>query len=184
MFTYHTKDTAPAEAHNIIDRSQKIFGTVPNLHRILAEAPVTYDLYNYAFAQFRTSSLTSTEQQIVMMAANYENRCHYCTAGHSMMMKAEGISASVIEALREGLPLEDPKQQALRVFVQDLIAKRGHVGDAALQQFLDAGFDQRQVLEVLTGLAAKLISNYTNALAKTDLDPMIQSFAWSHPEER
>ncbi len=58
------------------------------------------------------------------------------------------------------------------------------MGDAALQRFLDAGYDRRQALEVLTGLATKLLSNFTNALAHTDLDAPVEPFAWIHPDDR
>ncbi|WP_210211317.1 MULTISPECIES: hypothetical protein [unclassified Mesorhizobium] len=43
---------------------------------------------------------------------------------------------------------------------------------------------KRQALEVLIGLAAKLISNFTNALAHTELDDPVKPLAWVHPSER
>jgi len=45
--------------------------------------------------------------------------------------------------------------------------------------FLDAGFDQRAVLDVITILALKTLSNYTNHLANTPLDEAFQEKAWS-----
>ena len=38
--------------------------------------------------------------------------------------------------------------------------------------------------DVLTGLAAKLISNFTNALAHTRLDRGMEKYAWVHPDDR
>ena len=90
----------------------------------------------------------------------------------------------VIEALREGTPIPDAKLQALHDFTKELLDNRGHIGDDRLQAFLDAGFTQRQALEVLTGLAAKLISNFTNALAHTQPDKPFEKFAWTHPSVR
>jgi alkylhydroperoxidase family enzyme len=119
-----------------------------------------------------------------MMTANFENRCHYCTAGHSMLMKLSGMPEEVIEGLREGRPLADDRLEALRTYARELIERRGHVGDDALRAFLNAGFTRRQALEVLTGLAAKLISNFTNALAHTELDAPVRPYAWTHPADR
>ncbi len=185
MFTYHTKDTAPAESHPLIDQSIKAFGFLPKLHQILAEAPLTYEVFNTAFGGFISkTTLSSVEQQVVMMTANYENRCHYCTAGHSMLMKMQNMPEDVIAALRDGKPLADRKLEALRAFTRLLIEKRGHVGDAALRAFLEAGYTKRQALEVLSGIAAKMISNFTNALAHTELDEPVKDFAWVHPSER
>ena len=90
----------------------------------------------------------------------------------------------VIEALREGTPIPDVKLQALHDFTKELLDNRGHIGDERLQAFLDAGFTKRQALEVLTGLSAKLISNFTNALAHTEPDAPFQKYAWTHPNER
>jgi alkylhydroperoxidase family enzyme len=62
-----------------------------------------------------------------------------------------------------------------------LIEQRGHVGDGKLQAFLNVGFTQRQALEVIVGLSLKVLSNYTNALARTELDAPVKKFAWFHP---
>ena len=55
---------------------------------------------------------------------------------------------------------------------------------AAYRHLLDAGYDRKAALDVLTGLAAKLISNFTNALAHTRLDRGMEKYAWVHPDDR
>ncbi|AJR05627.1 hypothetical protein H744_1c0602 [Photobacterium gaetbulicola Gung47] len=100
------------------------------------------------------------------------------------MMKAGKMPEDVIEALREGTVIPDAKLQALHDFTKALLDNRGHIGDDRLQAFLDAGYTKRQALEVLTGLSAKLISNFTNALAHTKTDKPFEKFAWTHPRER
>jgi alkylhydroperoxidase family enzyme len=185
MFTYYTKQTAPEASRPFIDQSMAAFGFLPKLHQVLAEAPATYQAYNFLFDLFQKgTTLSPLEQQVVFMTANFENRCHYCTTGHSMIMQMLKLPAEHIEALREGHPLSDPKLEALRTFTRRLIEQRGHVGEAALSDFIDAGYNKRQALEVLTGLACKLVSNFTNALAHTELDDAIKPFAWTHPADR
>ena len=184
-FTYHTPETAPDGSKQIMEASLKAFGMVPNLHKILAEAPATYETYNAAFGLFMSNTTFSAlEQQVVFMTANFENNCHYCVPGHTWMMKAAKMPDDVIEALREGTPLPDEKLQALHVYTKELLDNRGHIGDEKLEDFLNAGFTKRQALEVLTGLAAKLISNFTNALTHTKVDEPMKPFAWTHPSER
>jgi alkylhydroperoxidase family enzyme len=185
MFTYHTHQTAPAESTPLIEQSLKAYGFLPKLHQILAEAPATYEAYLRTFELFQhRTTLSPLEQHVVMMTANFENRCHYCTAGHSFLMTLAKMPADVIAALRDGRPLSDGKLEALRVFARTLIETRGHAGEAALARFLAAGYTRRQALEVLTGLAAKLISNFTNALAHTELDEPVKPYAWVHPADR
>ena len=181
MFTYHDKDSAPAESAALVEKSIEAFGTIPNMHKILAEAPAAYEAYLATYGLLTKSSLSPLEQQVVMMAANYENRCQYCTAGHTMMMKVAKMPDDVIEALRNGTPIADTKLEALRVYVRELLEHRGHIGDARLAAFLDAGYTKRQALEVLVGLAAKVLTNFTNALAHIELDDVIKPYAWTPP---
>jgi alkylhydroperoxidase family enzyme len=185
MFIYHEADTAPKESGPLIEASMQAYGFFPKLHQIMAEAPATYKAYLETFRIFaEETTLSPTQQHVVMQTVNYENRCHYCTAGHSMLMQMAGISDDVIEALREGTRIADPKLEALRKFTQNLIKSRGHIGDDKLSEFLESGYTKRQALEVLTGIATKTLSNFTNALAHTVLDEPVEPFAWSHPEDR
>ena len=185
MFTYHTKESAPAESLPQIERSLQNYGFFPKLHQILATAPAAYQAYLDTFALFEHhTTFSPLEQQVVFMTANYENDCHYCIPGHSFLMAHKKMPADVIEALREGLPIKDAKLEALRVYARRLIDKRGHLDDAELKAFLNAGYTERQALEVLVGLASKLISNFTNSLAHTELDDVCKPLAWVHPKNR
>lgn len=47
--------------------------------------------------------------------------------------------------------------------------------------FKAAGYDNRAMLDVLVLAATKLISNYTNHLAQTPLDPFMKGAEWSAP---
>ncbi|MBD1390906.1 carboxymuconolactone decarboxylase family protein [Neiella sp. HB171785] len=185
MFTYYELDNAPEESKPLMEQSLKGFGMLPNLHKILAEAPATYEAYNTTFSLFmNNTTLSPIEQQVVFMTSNFENNCHYCVPGHTWMMKAGKMPEEVIEALREGTVIPDAKLQALHDFAKALLDQRGHIGDDKLQAFLAAGYSKRQALEVLTGLASKLISNFTNALTHTEVDAPMKAFAWTHPSQR
>ncbi|MFC3052008.1 carboxymuconolactone decarboxylase family protein [Kordiimonas pumila] len=185
MFTYFDKETAPKESVKQMEQSVAIFGMLPNMHRILAGAPATYEAYNTVYNLFtKHTEFTPLEAQVVVMTSNHENRCHYCMAGHTMGMKLAKMPDDIIEALREGTPIADPKLEALRTFTKELLDNRGHIGDDRLQAFLGAGYTKRQALEVLCGLASKLISNFTNALAHTEVDAPMKKYEWQHPADR
>jgi len=184
MFTYHDETTAPGGSLPQIAAAKAMFGFLPNLHKVLAESPAAHEAYSviYKLATEKTA-FTPTEAQVVLMASNFHNRCHYCMAGHSMIMSMLKAPRDVIDALREGRPIADPKLEALRSFASDLLERRGHVGDESLQAFLDAGYTKAQALDVLVCLSAKLLSNFTNALAHTDLDPPMRAMAWTPPAD-
>jgi len=185
MFTYHTSDTAPEKSRTLLENARKNYGMIPNLHAVLAEAPMTYETYTWNYGKFTSeSTLTAIEQEVVMMTSNFENKCHYCVPAHTFAMKFKKMPDDVIEALREGTPIQDKKLQALRTYTKELWDNRGHIGDEKLNEFLDAGYTKAQALEVLTGMAAKLISNFTNGITHTETDEVMKKFTWIHPSDR
>jgi AhpD family alkylhydroperoxidase len=97
-FTLHTTETAPAAAKEQLAGIEKAWGFVPNLHRTLAESPVTLEAYNALFGLFGKSSFTPAEQQVVYLAINVVNECEYCTSGHSVLAKMAGLDAETISA--------------------------------------------------------------------------------------
>ncbi|MHC0052363.1 carboxymuconolactone decarboxylase family protein [Actibacterium sp. D379-3] len=178
MFDYHTPETAPEASVPLLEQSKKVYGFHPMLHRVMAEAPIIYEAYQETYRLFtEQSEFSSLEQQVVMMTVNVINECHYCTAAHSMMLTMAKTPQETIDALRDGRALADPALEALRVYTKNLVEKRGHIGDGALKAFLDAGYSKKQALEVLVGIAAKTLSNFTNALAHTELDGPVKPFA-------
>lgn len=185
IFIYHTPESASEESKALMGEAEKTWGMVPNLLKVFAGAPATHEAYVSIFSIFMNkTTLTPLEQQVVFMTANFENDCHYCVPGHTIMMKMAKMPDDVIEALREGTEIADSKLQALHDYTKALIDNRGHIGDEKLNAFFNAGYDQQQALEVLTGLAAKLISNYGNAIVNTNLDPGMGKFDWTHPNKR
>ncbi|MFB2977769.1 carboxymuconolactone decarboxylase family protein [Microseira sp. BLCC-F43] len=180
-FTIHTLETAPAASKEALIHAKETFGLIPNLEGILAEAPAALKGGMALWDLFASSSLTPIEQQIVYLTANYEHDCRYCMAAHSGLAKMVGMASEDIDALRNGQPLADPKLQALRLFTQRAIATRGWLEDREIEEFLAAGYTKQQVLEVILGIAVKIIHNYTNHIAKTPLDKAFQPYVWSKP---
>ena len=180
-FTIHTLETAPEASKAALIHAKETFGIIPNLEGILAEAPAALKGGMALWDLFATSSLTPVEQQIVYLTANYEHDCRYCMAAHSGLAKTIGMASEDIDALRNGKPLTDPKLQALRLFTQRAIAARGWLEDREIEEFLAAGYTKQQVLEVILGIAVKIIHNYTNHIAKTPLDKAFQPYVWSKP---
>ena len=88
------------------------------------------------------------------------------------------VDDAITDALRNETPLPTEHLEALRTFTLAVVRNRGNVDDAEVAAFLEAGFSKRQVLEVILGAAQKVISNYTNHLAKTPIDKPFKKFAW------
>lgn len=180
-FTIHTLESAPEDAKASLGHAKETFGFIPHLEGIFAEAPALLKGSMALWDLFTTTSFSQIEQQVIYLTANYENECHYCMAAHSGLAKIVGMAAEDIEALRTGRPLADPKLQALRHFTQRMVQARGWVEDREIAEFMAAGYTKQQVLEVILGIAIKVMHNYTNHIAKTPLDKQFQRYVWSKP---
>ena len=177
-FTKHTPDTAPEQSKPLLAKSEAAFGRIPGLHAIMAEAPGMLDGYQTLHKLFLESSFDDDEKTVVWQAINVENECHYCVPAHTGIAKMMGVDDAITNALRDETPLPNARLEALRDFTLALVRQRGELDEATLQAFFDAGFTQRHVLEVILGYAQKIMSNYTNHIAKTPVDEVFHKFAW------
>ncbi len=183
-FTLHSATTTSDAGREALDRAEKGFGFTPNLIRVLADAPPAAHAYLDLGARFGETSLTPGEQQVVLLATSFENGCDYCMAAHSTVAGMVGLDAATLAALRDGSDLPDSRLDAVRAFTRAVVRQRGHVSPDELRGFLAAGFTRTNVLEILTGVAMKTLSNYTNHLAETPLDKAFEGQRWAPPVER
>ncbi|MEM6903940.1 MAG: carboxymuconolactone decarboxylase family protein [Pseudomonadota bacterium] len=184
-FTFHSVDTAPEGSQAILEGATKKLGFTPNLFAAQAESPLALEAYTTLSALIgEKSSFSPTEQQVVFFTGNTYHGCTFCVAAHTAISKGQKVDDAVIEALRNEQPLADAKLEALRQFAYKVIDQRGWVGDADTQAFLDAGYTKAHVLEVVTLVGLKVLSNYTNHFAHTPLNDAFKPFEWSDPRKQ
>jgi len=170
IFPIHTPETAPEASRPLLAQAKAQFGFVPNILSGLAESPAALEAYMTAMGIFHRGSFSEAERDLVLIAISARNGCDYCVAAHSTQGASHGLSAEDLAAIRDRVPLSDPRLEALRRFVDTLVDKRGWVGEDDVQAFLAAGFERPQVLELLVAVAAKTLSNYANHLIGTPID--------------
>ncbi len=178
----HTMDSAPEGSKEILNQTQQSLGFVPNLFGVFSESPAVLKSYLALSENFeKESAFDATERQVVLITISFENECTYCVAAHSVISSMTGVSQEVVTALRDNTPLDNPKLEALRSFTRSVVSHRGFVPEDDLNAFLQAGYESRHVLEVILGAALKTISNFTNHVAETPLDPAFSPAEWSKP---
>ena len=177
----YTIETAPEGSKPILGAVKGAFGFVPNLQSHMAESPELLAGYSTLWDLFSKSTLTPHEQQVVYLTSNFENNCHYCMAGHTTLAKMQKMDPAVINALRAGGVVPDAKLEALHRFTTIIVRQRGFASDADVEAFLAAGYTRRNVLEVILGVATKVMSNYTNHIVHTQLDGFMNGNEWTKP---
>jgi uncharacterized peroxidase-related enzyme len=178
-FQVRDKQSAPAGSQETLGQVEQGFGFIPNVLGVMAESPAAlqgYTTLNGLLEQ--QSGFTAEELQVLLLAISTHNGCGYCVAAHTGNAERAGARSEAIQALRDGGTPQDPKLAALVQFARTLIDKQGWASEADVQAFLDAGFTRQHVLDTVTALAMKTLSNFTNHLADTPLDGPLQAKAW------
>lgn len=170
-FPSHNVETAPEAAKPKLAGALQNLGFIPEMYAKQAEAPVLLEAYGAISGAFEQSSFNSTEQFIVYMAASYSNRCDFCLTAHSWLARNQKKEEAIITALRDNTPIANKKLEALRQFVAALTLNRGHISDSEKEAFFAAGYNTQHALEVIVGIAAKVMTNYTNSLAGAPPNP-------------
>ena len=178
-FELHTIESAPASVKPELEAAQKAYGSIPNLYRGFATNPATLKMY-LAFNEVLSEHgcLSPVEQQVVYLTASAENACTYCVGAHSVLADMASMPEQTLSELREQKTLSDTKFNALRNFTLSVMEHRGWVPEKDIAEFQAAGYAQQHILEILTILAQKTLSNYFNHMAQTPLDDMFKSRAW------
>ena len=177
-FPIHTNETAPEASRAILESTAQQYGFIPNLIGVLAESPATFQAYVAINKALEQSILTPIEQQVVTVTVSAANGCAYCVGAHSTVAQMVRMPGGILEALRSRQVLPDAKLNALRVLTESLVQNRGWVPDADLEQFLAAGYGREHVLDTITIVALKTLSNYVNHIAQTPLDAQFAAQAW------
>lgn len=178
-YAAHTIDSAPDASKPILQAAKAKLGFLPNLMATMAESPVLVESYLTMMSLFDKTDLSETERQIILMTNNRLNGCTYCMAAHTAVSKMAGVDEGVIEALRGGTAIDDPKLEALRTFSAIIHETRGWASEEQVEAFLAAGYSKQTVLEVIVGTSLKVLSNYTTPIAKPKLDDAFAQVAWS-----
>lgn len=174
------KENAKPASADLLAEVEKKFGFIPNLMSVFADSPAALQAYLALSDLVGKSSFSPEEQQAILLATSYENNCDYCMAAHSMVAaKMAGMPIDRLDAIRAGTRISDKKIDQLVKFTKEVVANRGNISKEAISQFQSVGYNNQHILEVVLGVAMKTLSNYTNHIAETPLDPAFSDFKWN-----
>lgn len=175
-----TLDNASEQAKPLLEGAQKTLGFVPNMYTGMAIAPGLLSTYIHGYDQFREhSGFSPAEQEVVFLTISRYHGCDYCMAAHSMLAdKMSQVPAPVLDAIRNKAPIPDQRLAALSAFTEHMVDNRGLPGQSEVSAFLEAGFEEKQVLEIVLGIAVKTLSNFSNHLNHSEVDDAFADYRW------
>jgi uncharacterized peroxidase-related enzyme len=168
--TPQTIESAPQESKATLQGIQKRHGFIPNMLATFSSSPALLKGYVALDTAWQKSSFNALERHLIFLAASVENRCRYCIASHATALRDLKVNPQCIQAVRNRGSLGNQRLDALVKLTRELVLERGFVAPGTRRTFVAAGFNEVALMEVLIGVALKVMSNYLDNLAPIAID--------------
>ncbi len=175
-----TIENAEPKAREVLEQTKAKMGMVPNMYGVMANSPSMLQSYAQGYALFRENSgFTPAEQEIVFLTISRENECHYCMAAHSFVAdNISNVPHEVTNSIRNDDLIADGKMAALHEFTRTMMVSRGHPNQKDVAAFVEAGYSENQILDIILAISVKTISNYANHVFDTPVDAAFTARSW------
>ncbi len=176
-------EAATGRTKELLDTVQQAFGVVPNVARVMANSPAALESY-LAFSQaIGKAAIGEKLHNQLKLTTSETNSCSYCTSILSAVAPSAGLSADDILAGRTANSDDSHADAALK-FAEAVLESRGKVTDEQLESVRSAGFDDGQIVEIVTSVVLGCFTNFLNNVADTELDiPAAEPIACSTEAE-
>lgn len=164
-----SRDAASTAVGAGLDAVQKKLGVLPNMFRTFAHTPVALNAYLQLADVAASGRFTAKQREQIALAVGDANGCDYCLAAHSAIGRLVGLKPEQIAQARAA-KADAAGDAAILALAQRIVDTRGHVPTDELDAFKAAGFDDAAILEVLVNVVLNIYTNYTNHIARTDID--------------
>lgn len=170
--------TAEGQQKDMLDLALKQVGFIPNMYANMVNAPAVLSTYLHGYSLFRgESGFKADEQEVVFLAISQVNGCDYCMAAHSMIAdKVSGVSKEVLRAIRDHQPIPDARLATLHAVTTEMVRSHGQPQPTSVQAFLDAGFQEKDLLYIVLAISVKTLSNFSNHLFATQIDEQFAAY--------
>jgi uncharacterized peroxidase-related enzyme len=145
------------------------FALVPNLFRVLANAPAALEGLTGLSAALARGALDEKTREQLALAIAESNLCAYCLSGHTAMAAKMGLSPVEIEdAIRARAA--DIKTDAIVKLARAIVVQRGEVTDVDLARARAAGLSDGEIVETVANVALNIFENYMSHVARVPID--------------
>ncbi|MBX2828562.1 MAG: carboxymuconolactone decarboxylase family protein [Flavobacteriaceae bacterium] len=167
-FNVPTRDQVSENNQAIFDSLQSKLGFVPNLYATYAYSDTALENYlNFSGAK---TSLNAKEREVVNLVVSEVNDCLYCLSAHTAIGKMNGFTDEQILELRTGSASFDNKLNALAQLAQNITENRGRADQGVVDNFLNAGYTNGNLIDTIVQVGEKTISNYIHSTTQIPID--------------
>jgi uncharacterized peroxidase-related enzyme len=151
------------------------FALVPNLFRVLANAPAALEGLMALSAALARGALDEKTREQLALAIAESNLCAYCLSGHTAMAAKIGLSrVEIDDAIHASAA--DARTDAILKLARSIVVQRGELTDADLARARAVGLGDGEIVETVANVALNIFENYMSHVARVPIDfPQSQS---------
>lgn len=156
-------------------------GQAWNVTGVIANAPAVLAMMDHVWACLGQTSLSRADRELIAMQMAVLNGCHYCVPAHRYVAREEAkLDPDTVAQLErvacgETLPAGN-RLATMQRLVRRLISTRGGLDEGEYAQFVATGVTPQQMIETIAEIAHCTVTNFTNRLAGTPLDPFLEKY--------
>lgn len=169
MSRIHPNTTPGTKSQALLSNVQQLLGSTPNMFTTLAHSSSSLGFAIAGFTGFQESKLSSSLREQIALTVAGVNHCQYCASAHTALGKMNKIDEAEL-AQNLYARSSNAKTQAVLDFARIIAEKRGHITDADLKAVKDAGYDDSEVIDIVSLVAFNTFTNYINSVAQTEID--------------
>ncbi|MDX1400613.1 MAG: carboxymuconolactone decarboxylase family protein [Kiloniellales bacterium] len=178
-------ETASPEAdkREALEMVKGQWGALWNVTSTIAHNPKIIEGFLAFWQAIDQSGLSKADREVICMEMARLNGCHYCIPAHRAVSRMAGIDTQMMERIAQGDTLEgEGRATLIQRLTRRLTETRGALEDDELQSFQASGISVPEMIAVIAEIAHCTVTNFTNRLAGTDLDPHLEAFRHGQPE--
>jgi uncharacterized peroxidase-related enzyme len=167
-------DNATGEIKRLFAEVRARFGLVPNLFRVLANAPAALQVYVNFSATLGGGTLDAKVQELIGLTVAESNLCDYCLNAHAFMAGKIGLTQpEIVDALRASAA--DGRIDAILKLARSIVVQRGEVTDADLRHAREKALTDCEIVETVANVVLNIFMNYLDHVARPGVDfPMVK----------
>jgi uncharacterized peroxidase-related enzyme len=160
---------ATGTTKRLFDDVKVKFGVVPNVFRVLGNAPVALEGYLNFSAILAGGTFDARVREQIALTVAESNLCGYCLNAHAFIGGKIGLTQKdIADAIRASATAG--KTDAILKLVRSMVVQRGEVKDADLQRARAVGLTDGDVVETVANVVLNIFTNYINHVARTVVD--------------
>ena len=169
IFKIPSYEDVPAETHPVFDMLKKVSGKVPDLYATIGYSANALGSYlDFVKAQSKGTFHAKDREAVYLIVSQYNN-CEYCLSSHTITAIRFGWTEEETLLLRAGEYPEN-KWKIIYNLIGSVIDNRGEVNDQILNSFIELGYDNKVLIDLMVLINLMCFTNYVYRLTKIPIN--------------